>query len=184
MALNDDEYVDQLSKQIDQNILEKMKVSNFASAVGSSAPMTTPALKKVELSGLVHDDLKEGMHVRLKCGCEGFVKGISSLDDPDNRWFSVLNTKAGCRTIQGLISLELVYAETPGKLRIDTYHADTFSRILPAFECPAPSWFKSMKDVPRSANERRAVRVRLDEGVDFLIPGALRTRASTRWQRY
>jgi hypothetical protein len=151
---------------------EKDSITRAIENLGPVMPAPVLEKKPEVIPGLVLDDLKIGMHLKLKCGCEGFANRVATSDYREERWFSFIPTKIVCSS-DAKINLEYYYSEFPMDSKIDTYHADSFPGVFPAFECPAPAWFPSFTATPKSSNEKRAIRIRVHEGVDFLIPGCL-----------
>lgn len=153
---------------------ESSDVSSAKAPMPAEAAPVTIEKKPSPPPGLVQDDLKPGMHVRLKCTCEGFIKTVTNSDYREDRWFTFIPTKISCLMMGNIRKdLEYYYSEYPVEGKMETYHADSFSSVLPAFECVAPSWFPNVDYMPRSSNDKRALHIRLIDGMDLIIPGCL-----------
>jgi len=118
--------------------------------------------------------LKEGEHVLLACGCEGFVKKIVMEPEPSESWFSLSCTKDSCGKTG---SLESYYSEGWDEV-VRSFSHGMFSKSFPFTKKPSPDWFPSLAQGPRSAGLRRYIRIRvLDREritpIDVVIPGSL-----------
>lgn len=118
--------------------------------------------------------LKEGEHILLACGCEGFVNKIVVGPEPSDSWFSISLTKDSCGKTG---SLEPYYSEGWDEIVLTVSHG-MFSKSFPFSKKPSPDWFPSIAQGPRSAGIRRYIRLRVHDRervspIDVVIPGFL-----------
>lgn len=83
-------------------------------------------------------DLKRESHVRLSCGCEGFVKSIHFERDPLLSGFMFLYTIKDCNK---RVSCEDLYVEGNGPIQA-FFNASLADEAMPAEEIPPPKWWK------------------------------------------
>lgn len=86
-------------------------------------------------------DLKRELHVRLNCGCEGFIKSIHFERDPLSSGFLFLLTKNDCDKVG---SLQDNYAIGNGPCKT-FFHSAMAETAMPAQVCPVPDWWKEYK---------------------------------------
>jgi len=82
-------------------------------------------------------ELKRESHVRLICGCEGFVKSIHFEHDPLLSGFMFIHTIKDCA--------KRISCEEDGPVQV-FFNASLADEAMPAEETPVPSWWKLIQD--------------------------------------
>lgn len=83
-------------------------------------------------------ELKRESHVKLACGCEGFVKSLHFENDPLVSGFTFLHTVKDCAK---RISCEEIYSAGKGPVQV-FFNAAQANDAMPAEEVPVPLWWK------------------------------------------
>lgn len=126
--------------------------------------------EQTETKTLGFGSLKKGMHVRLKCQCQGFITEKKDSEYRDERWFSVIYTIGKCAEQR---SFKGIYSEG-ADFKTDIFYTDTFSRVMPVEATPAPDWFQSLEMGPFKLRAKRFIRVHVISPIptSFVIPGS------------
>ncbi len=98
-------------------------------------------------------DLKPGIHVRLACGCAGFVvfARLDATEDDRNTGFGLLYTKGlSCKSPA---DLEQSYRNGYGPF-YNYFNYDLKEQAMPAQEEPPPDWWEAVRHHERFAFER------------------------------
>jgi hypothetical protein len=120
-------------------------------------------------SKLNFDDLRVGEHIKLRCGCEGWISELSGADLSFERWFRIMVTMDNC---QRKMSLENFYREETGNT-VRVIISSEFGVQLPASPKSPPSWYPRFDSPPDPVRYNRAIAVKFADGITFMIPGAL-----------
>lgn len=86
-------------------------------------------------------ELKRDSHIKLSCGCEGFVKSLHFENDPLASGFQFMYTTDQC---QKRISLESVYTEGRDPVQSFFNQAMAESAMI-AEDVPTPKWWKNLE---------------------------------------
>lgn len=86
-------------------------------------------------------NLKRDSHIKLSCGCEGFVKSIHFERDPLMSGFALLQTVRGCLKRE---DLHQHYANGGASI-FYFFNGNLAEAAMPAEEVPPPKWWREVE---------------------------------------
>ena len=97
-------------------------------------------------------DLKKGAHVRLACGCQGFIENVvpHSADETE-RGFMMVYTIMGCVERKGQRD---AYRNGYGPYK-NMFNYDLGDNAMPAEDVVPPPWFQSLDIGPRRGAKKK-----------------------------